>query len=73
MSLMKGLLLWAWVILSGLWVAAVWLVTAEPHPHAPFAAVPLSWIVAAALAPPALLLGVGLVGARMTRGYRRHT
>jgi hypothetical protein len=73
MSLMKGLLFWAWVILSGLWVAAVWLVTAEPHPHAPFSAVPLSWIVAAALGPPALLLGVGLAGARMTRAYRRRT
>jgi hypothetical protein len=73
MSRMKGLLFWTWVILSGLWVAFVWLVTAEPHPHAPFSGVPLSWIVAAALAPPALLLGAGLLGARMIRAYRRRS
>ena len=71
MNWIEALLFWAWVILSGVWVAAIFLVAAEPHPHAPFSAVPLSWIVAVALGPPALFLGVGLVGVWMTRGYRR--
>jgi hypothetical protein len=71
MNWIERLLFWAWVILSGMWVAAVVLVTAEPHPHAPFSAVPVSWIVAVAVGPPALLLGFGRVGAWLIRGYRR--
>jgi hypothetical protein len=73
MSRIEGLLFWAWVILSGMWVAAVFIVMSEPHPHAPFAAVPVSWIVAIALGPPALLLGFGLVGVWLTRGRDHKT
>jgi hypothetical protein len=67
LNLVEVLLFSAWVILSGMWVAAVLLVTAEPHPHAPFSAMPVSWIVAVAVGPPALLLGFGLVGLWLTR------
>jgi hypothetical protein len=63
----EGLLFSAWVILSGLWVAAVLVVMDEPHPHTPWAGVPMSWIIAIAAGPPALLLGFGLVGVWLTR------
>jgi hypothetical protein len=71
MNRKEALLFWAWVILSGMWVATVFVVMAEPHAHAPFAAVPVSWIVTVALGPPVLLLGVGLAGVWLTRGHRR--
>jgi hypothetical protein len=71
MNRIEGLLFWAWVILSGLWVTAVLVVMTEPHAHAPFAAVPVSWIVAIALGPPVLLLGFGLVGVWLMRGHDR--
>jgi hypothetical protein len=67
MKRIQGLLFWAWMILSGMWVAALLVVMAEPHPHAPWAAVPVSWILAIAFGPPALLLGFGLVGVWLTR------
>ncbi|HZA01166.1 MAG TPA: hypothetical protein VE665_02690 [Hyphomicrobiaceae bacterium] len=71
MNRFEGLLFWAWVILSGGWVAAVLILMVESHARAPFAAVPLSWIVAVALGAPALCLGLALVGVWITRGYRR--
>jgi hypothetical protein len=76
MNRIQGFLFAAWVILSGMWVAAVLVVMAEQHPHAPWAGVPVPWIVAIAVVPPALLLGFGLVGLWLTRrrdhkgGYR---
>jgi hypothetical protein len=39
MNRVEGLLFWAWVILSGMWLAAVLVVMGEPHARAPFAAV----------------------------------
>jgi hypothetical protein len=71
MNRIEALLFWAWVVLSGMWVAVVLVVMAEPHAHSPFAAVPVSWIVAIALGPPALLLGLVLVGAWLSRGRNR--
>jgi hypothetical protein len=67
MDLIEGLLFSAWVILSGMWVATVLVVMAEPHPYALWAGVPVSWIIAIAAGPPALLLGFGLVGLWLTR------
>jgi hypothetical protein len=67
MNRIQGILFAAWVILSGMWVAGVLVVMAEQHPHAPWAGMPVSWIVAIAAGPPALLLGFGLVGRWLTR------
>jgi hypothetical protein len=67
MNRIQGLLFAAWVILSGMWVAGVLVVMAEQHPHAPLAGMPVSWIVAIAAGPPALLLGFGLTGMWLTR------
>jgi hypothetical protein len=66
----------AWVILSGIWVAAVTgsyiflVVWDEPHAHAPFAAVPVCWIGAIACVPPALLLAFWLVSVWIARRFR---
>jgi hypothetical protein len=60
MNRIEGLLFWAWIVLSGIWVEAVLVVIAERHAHSPFAAVPHSWIVVVALGPAALFLGLGL-------------
>ncbi|HZA02165.1 MAG TPA: hypothetical protein VE665_07780 [Hyphomicrobiaceae bacterium] len=65
-------LFWTWVMLTWVWVAAIVLIMAQPHPHAPFAAIPVSWIAALGLGPPALLFGLGLVGLWIASGLRRN-
>jgi hypothetical protein len=66
LNLVEVLLFSAWVILSGMWVAAVLVVMAEPTPS-----VPVSWIIAIVAGSPALLLGLGLVGLWLTTSARR--
>jgi hypothetical protein len=71
MKRIEALLFWAWVVLSGIWVTTVLLFMDVPHAHAPFAAVPASSVATIAVGPPALLLGLGLVGMWFGRGYLR--
>jgi hypothetical protein len=55
------------VVLSRIWVVAVFILMAGYTP-APFSVVPLSWIIVVAIEAPPLCLGVALVGVWLTRG-----
>jgi hypothetical protein len=67
----EEILFWAWATVSWMWAASVVFALAEPLANVPPAAVPLFWLVVVALGPPALALGLGLVGVWIIRGHHR--
>jgi hypothetical protein len=70
-------LLRVWAVLSGFWATAVaasyvlLVVMDEPPVHLRLADVPVSWVCAIALFPPALALALGLAGVWIVRGFQR--